>query len=108
MNVFLERLDETMQRRNVNAHQMGIDLHIGETAIYSWKRRDAMPNAQVLTKICPYLDVTADYLLGLDDNEQLDTPREMLLAAAKDMTTSEITQLIGYAGIIMSHRGDTK
>lgn len=35
--------------------------------ISNWRKGDNVPSVEVLTKVCKYLDVSADYLLGLSD-----------------------------------------
>ncbi len=33
----------------------------------NWRKGDNVPSVEVFTKVCKYLDVSADYLLGLSD-----------------------------------------
>jgi transcriptional regulator with XRE-family HTH domain len=61
------RIKETAKRKkNMNVKEVGLQLKIGENAIYSWKKSN--PSIDKVEKVSDFLNVSTDYLLGRTDN----------------------------------------
>jgi transcriptional regulator with XRE-family HTH domain len=50
----------------MNVKEVGLQLKIGENAIYSWKKSN--PSIDKVEKVSDFLNVSTDYLLGRTDN----------------------------------------
>lgn len=42
-------------------------LHLSDRAIQRWEKAERIPNAENVIVLALYFDVTADYLLGLEN-----------------------------------------
>jgi transcriptional regulator with XRE-family HTH domain len=65
--ILFNRIKETAKRKkNMNVKEVGLQLKIGENAIYSWKKSN--PSIDKVEKVSDFLNVSTDYLLGRTDN----------------------------------------
>jgi transcriptional regulator with XRE-family HTH domain len=64
--MFYEKLQKELKDRNTNLNQLAKTVGINQSATSRYKS-GGMPNTEVLVKICQYLNVSADYLLDLDE-----------------------------------------
>ena len=60
-----DRLNEAMFKKGVTAGKMAKDLGIDYHVIYRAVSGESAISLFVLAKICPYLGVSADWLLGI-------------------------------------------
>lgn len=66
--MFLEKIEQLMKERHIsNLNQLAKGANIAQTGTSRWKN-GTMPSAENLIKICKYLNVSADYLLDLEDS----------------------------------------
>lgn len=64
-----ERLKEVRKRCRLTQEQAAEEVHVSKFAISSWEQNKSLPSIDKLTALCTLYDVSADYLLGLaDDN----------------------------------------
>ena len=66
--MFGDRLREARKSKGFTAQQMAIALHTGIRNYRKYESGHAHPSLQALVKMSRMLDVSADYLLELDDN----------------------------------------
>lgn len=64
--MFYEKLEKEIKKRNTNLYTLAKETGIAQPTTNKWKN-GGMPNTAALIKICKYLNVSADYLLDLDD-----------------------------------------
>lgn len=64
--MFYEKLEKEIKKRNTNLYTLARETGIAQPTTNKWKN-GGMPNTAALIKICKYLNVSADYLLDLDD-----------------------------------------
>lgn len=64
---FCERLKELRQERNLSYRQLAKQTGFSDVALGKWERGIQIPTIQTLITLCKYFNVTADYLLGLED-----------------------------------------
>ena len=67
MEVFVERLNETLKNSNITPYKLSKDLKISKSLVHYWCSGKVLPSVLYLKQICEYLDVSADYLLGLSE-----------------------------------------
>lgn len=87
-----ERLKELRKIKGLTQKDLAEAIGVSLSAIYSYESRRQIPNIQIIFDICKRYDVSADWLLGLDE-----APKSMSLAqivnaikAIKDNTTMSI------------------
>ena len=65
--MFKERFTEEIRNAEIKQKELAQKLNISESNITNWKKGDNAPSIEMLYNICRHLDVSADYLLGLED-----------------------------------------
>lgn len=65
--VFAKRLQEELEDQNMSQAELASQLGRRRSAVNKWIRNGMFPEVQTIIKICDVLYVSADYLLGLDD-----------------------------------------
>lgn len=66
MEVFIERLKELRDERNLSQMQLAIDAGLTQSAIASWETGSRVPSAQAIIVLAKFFGVSSDYLLGLE------------------------------------------
>lgn len=64
---FSYRIAEAIKQSGKTQKQIAAFLNIKEGNITNWKKNENFPSLEVFYKLCIYLDCSADYLLGLED-----------------------------------------
>ena len=67
MDSFGEKLKELRKEKNLTQKQLAEALNNAQSAIFYWETNKQEPTISALKKICLFFDVSADYLLGLED-----------------------------------------
>lgn len=65
--IFSQRITEELKNARYSQKEIAQILHISESNITNWKRGQNLPSVDILYKLCVLLEVSADYLLGLED-----------------------------------------
>ena len=65
--LFKERFIEELKNSSLTQKQIAQALHISEGNITNWKTGKNVPSLDLLYKLCVLLEVSSDYLLGLED-----------------------------------------
>ena len=68
MDIFCERLRELRKNLDLSQKQLADILKTTNSSVCDWERGRSQPDLATLAKIANYFDVTADYLLGLEDD----------------------------------------
>ena len=66
--MFKDILQNLMKEKNLNQRQLGKIANIPSTTISGWLNAGKLPDYNALIKLRMYFDVSADYLLGLEDD----------------------------------------
>ena len=66
----LNRILELMEKNHVTAKQLTSDLGLSGSAISEWKKGKGKPSTDAVVKIAKYFSVSADYILGIDDEQK--------------------------------------
>lgn len=67
MEIFRERLKELKLEHKLNNVQLAKKIGTTGTTISRWENGSRVPNIESLKKLAMAFDVSADYLLGLED-----------------------------------------
>lgn len=64
--MFFEKLEKIVKQKNISMNRLAKNAGFSQTSTDRWKK-GGLPSIDALIKICKYLDVSADYLLDLDE-----------------------------------------
>ena len=67
MNIFCERFKELRKEKNLSTIELGNILNVSNSTITRWENGNIIPSIEHLYHIAVFFDVSADYLLGLED-----------------------------------------
>ena len=67
MLVFQERLQELRLENELSAKELGKILGVRDTTILRWEKGIILPSIEHLYNIAKYFNVSADYLIRLED-----------------------------------------
>jgi len=67
MLVCQERLKELRLENELSAKELGKILGVRDTTILRWEKGIIIPSIEHLYNIAKYFNVSADYLIGLED-----------------------------------------
>ena len=73
--MFDERLKELRKSLGINQIEFGKRLNVTKQCISNWENNNIMPSIDMLIRISKTFSVSADYLLGLDDQRTLNVTR---------------------------------
>lgn len=65
--MFGRRLKELRVENGLTQRQLAVILECTQVMICYWEREECEPTESVIRRTALYFDVTADYLLGLED-----------------------------------------
>ena len=65
-----ERLREARLAKHKTVREMSALLHVTERGYRNYEYDAREPNLHILKQICIYLDVSADYIIGIDMYKQ--------------------------------------
>lgn len=63
------RLIDLRRRRNISQVRMGMELGVSQSSISAYEVGTRIPYADFIIKAANYFNVSADYILGLSDEE---------------------------------------
>ena len=67
MEIFAQRLKSLREEKNLSLKQLAKELNVSDVAIGRWEKMLRVPNIIELKKIAQFFNVSADYLLGLQE-----------------------------------------
>ena len=67
MDIFVLRLNKLIKENKITKYRLAKDLGVSKQAVLWWCDGINEPKISYLQKIAVYFDVSADYLLGLED-----------------------------------------
>ncbi len=67
MDIFAIRLKEIRIESGYTQKQLATAIKTTDDSIYSWEKGRSQPSIEMLRALCKVFDVSADYLLGLED-----------------------------------------
>lgn len=70
IDIFRQRLSEVMTESKISSNRFDTDGVCSRGSATAYKQGDYMPSSRCLFNICRYLNVSADWLLGLTDERR--------------------------------------
>ena len=67
MQIFIERLRELRTEKGMSQKELARLLNTTNSSVCDWERGRSEPNLDTVAQLARYFDVSADYLLGLED-----------------------------------------
>jgi len=67
IKVFSERLRELREAKGISQDNLALELKFTNSSISRWENGMQQPTISFLFKIAQYFNVSADYLIGLED-----------------------------------------
>ena len=64
---FEERLRECRAEKGLTQAQLAARLSVTQSTVGKYERGALQPNLEMLVQLCKVLEVSADYLLGIND-----------------------------------------
>lgn len=65
--IFTKRFSEILESSGVKQNALASFCNVTKQSISDFKKGKSFPSIETLFKICQFLDVSSDYLLGLSD-----------------------------------------
>ncbi|MDD3252880.1 MAG: helix-turn-helix transcriptional regulator [Lachnospiraceae bacterium] len=66
-----ERIKELRQKNNLTQSEMARRLYVTRSSVNAWEMSISIPSTEKITELCQLLHTTADYLLGLSEQESI-------------------------------------
>ena len=67
LNLFSERLKELRNEKKLTTIQLAKKLGVSDASVSRWENQLRIPTIANLYKMALFFDVSADYLIGLED-----------------------------------------
>lgn len=67
MNGFGEKIKSLRIEKGLTQKELGDLIDQSQSAVYYWEANKQEPTISALKKLCAFFEVTADYLIGLED-----------------------------------------
>ncbi len=71
MNKLSERIKMLRERSNISQGELAKKLDTTRATVSSWEMGINSPNAHFLIELSKFFKISSDYLLGLDDSENI-------------------------------------
>lgn len=69
MKEFAIKLKELREEKGLTQKELAKEIEQAQSAVCYWEANEREPNITALKKIACYFNVTADYLLGLENDD---------------------------------------
>lgn len=67
MDIFEIRLKELRKEKNLTQKELAQIFSTTDDSIFSWEKGRSQPSIDTIRKFCEFFEVSADYLLGIED-----------------------------------------
>lgn len=69
MDIFQQRLKDLRKERNYTQKEFADKIQTTDDSIFSWEKGRSQPPIEIIRRICIEFNVSADYLLGLENDD---------------------------------------
>ena len=70
-----ERIKELLLKNNMTQTELAKRLYITRSSVNAWEMATSIPSTEKITELCQLLHTSADYLLGLSEDESIPLAR---------------------------------
>ena len=70
-----ERIKELRLKNNMTQTELAKRLYITRSSVNAWEMATSIPSTEKITELCQLLHTSADYLLGLSEDESIPLAR---------------------------------
>jgi transcriptional regulator with XRE-family HTH domain len=67
MEIFVNRLNQLLKESNITRYRLAKELDVNKQTVTFWADGINEPKASYIAQIAAFFDVSADYLLGLEN-----------------------------------------
>ena len=67
MDIFIKRLNQLIEENKITRYKLAKEIKVNKQTVIFWCNGESEPSISGLLKLAIYFDVSADYLLGLED-----------------------------------------
>jgi len=68
IKIVAERIKQLRLEKGIGQNQLAQDIQVSNASISYWENGKQEPSAQAIYKLARYFDVTADYILGIEND----------------------------------------
>lgn len=68
MDIFAKRLQQLLKENKITKYRLAKDLQCSKQTICNWADGISEPKITYIRELAKYFDVSADYLIGLEDD----------------------------------------
>ena len=69
--MFYDKFKQLCEEKNISPNKAGTDLGLSNSIVTKWKKTGATPHAKTLNKISEYFGVSINYLLDIEEKEEI-------------------------------------
>ena len=103
--MFFDTFATLCEKKNISPTRVALDIGLSKAAVTRWKQTESTPNGDVLGKLADYLDCSVDYLLGRNNDfnvEILPATLHEIVDIASTLSDEQLSDLLRYARFIKS------
>lgn len=116
--MFYDRFKQLCERKGVSCNKAALEIGLSNATPTKWKKTGATPVGDTLDKIAAYFGVSADYLLG-KENEKAPTAagersvsddelKFALWGDCEDISDDDLADVRRYAAFVRERKKDKK
>lgn len=104
--MFDNRLKLLRQTRGISMKQVARDIGVPYTTYIHYEKNENEPNSEILVKLALYFDVSADYLLGVEQTKKTDPPliideRKILEQKLESLSTESLEEIDKFMDFLL-------
>lgn len=119
MDIFEIRLKELRKEKNLTQKELAQIFSTTDDSIFSWEKGRSQPPIDMIRKFCEFFEVSADYLLGIEDEygkaftmttqKRVGTKPEEengLLRSYRKLSATGKARVVAYADLLSEQEAD--
>ena len=99
-DVFSTRLKDLRKKKGISMDQLAKDLNVTKSRVNMWENNGTVPRSDLLIKLSKYFEVSADYLIGNDDESAIDFSNQKLSSLQRNLSKLNEDELEKAQGML--------
>ena len=83
--IFGTRVKELREKAELSMEELAKKLGVTKSRVNMWENNGTVPRMNILIELAKYFNVTTDYLLGNDDDKEIDTENTKLSSLQRNL-----------------------